>query len=92
MVRRWLRAGFRLVMAGREQVHIRPGRDVTGHWMLQCELLCNDLGWEIDEVWPVYEWIASMHEFESALPREAAEQRAYADVASIFDLRGRQPN
>jgi hypothetical protein len=80
-------------MAGSEQqVRIRPGRDVGGHWLLQCEILCNELGYEIDEVWSVYEYMACAHEFEKRIPREAAEQRAFADVTSIFDLRGRQPN
>jgi hypothetical protein len=80
-------------MAGSQQVRIRPGRDVTGHWMLQVEILCNEIGYETDEIWPSFDWLASMHEFEQRLPREAAEQRAFADCVILFDKRGAQhPN
>lgn len=75
----------------RGPVRIRPCRDETGQWRLECEILCHDLGYEIDEVWPHFDWLADVHEC-NAMPREAAEQRAFADITEIFDKRGVEPN
>ena len=77
-------------MAG--QVRRARGRDVTGVFRAKCRGLARAHGYDVEEVWSLWEQLAGCHEFESIarLGREVHESAAWRLVEAVYLKAGQQ--
>jgi hypothetical protein len=75
-------------MAGQRQRH----RDQAGIYRAKARGLARAHGYDLDEVWTLWEQLAGCHEFEfvARMPREVHEQSAWRLIEAIYLKQGEQ--
>lgn len=66
--------------------------DTQGTYRKACALLAKDLGWQLTEVYSLWQFVALMREFEQRWPRSVAEWQAMHDVRASLWKPGAEGN
>ena len=67
-------------------------RDRAGVYRAKCRGLANRHGFDVDEVWSIWEQLAGCHEYESVarMPRDVHEHSAWRLIEAIYLKHGQQ--
>ena len=64
----------------------RKGQDVDGVYRDKCRVLAKRYGWDVEQIWHLWQQLAACHEYEfvAALPRDAHEAAAWRLIEAIY--------
>lgn len=67
----------------------RASADDSEEYREACAALADALGYPFNEVWKHWQYLYMLHQYEQNLPADAAQERAWIDVQTMLDKRGK---